>query len=299
MIGRRQWIGGTASLAAGMAQSGVARAEGGLAGLAPALARIERARGGRLGVAVLDTRTGERAGHRGDERFPMASTFKLFVAAAVLARIERGEERPDRRIRYGRADIVAWSPVTEAPAHLRDGMSVAGLVEAMMTISDNTATNLLLAAIGGPAGLTSFLRGVGDAVTRSDRDEPTMSEGRPGDPRDTSSPAAFLATMRALTLGDALSPAARERLVLLMKGNQTGGPLLRARLPPGWVVADRTGAAGFRSRNVVGLIWPARQAEPVLVTAFLTEGPAHPPARDAVLAEVGGEIYRALGASPA
>ncbi len=298
MIGRREWIGSAASLAAGMTGVGAARAEGGLAGLPAALARIERERGGRLGVAMLDTRTGERVGQRGEERFPMASTFKLFVAAAVLSRVDRGEERLDRRIRYDRSDLVAWSPVTEAPPNLRDGMTVASLVEAMMTISDNTATNLLLASIGGPAGLTAFLRGIGDAVTRSDRDEPAMSEGRPGDLRDTTSPAAFLATMRALTLGDVLSPASRERLVLQMKANQTGAPLLRARLPAGWVIADRTGAAGHRTRNVVGLVWPARQAEPVLVTVFLTEGPEQSRARDAVLAEVGATLYAALGASP-
>jgi beta-lactamase class A len=299
MIGRRDLIGGAALLAAGMTGVGAARAAGGLAGLPAALARIERERGGRLGVAVLDTRTGERAGQRGEERFPMASTFKLLVAAAVLSRVERGEERLDRRVRYDRSDFVAWSPVAEAPANLRDGMTVASLVEAMMTISDNTATNLLLASIGGPAGLTAFLRGTGDAVTRSDRDEPAMSEGRPGDPRDTTSPAAFLATMRALTLGDVLSPASRERLVLQMKANQTGAPLLRARLPAGWIIADRTGAAGHRTRNVVGLIWPARQAEPVFVTVFLTEGPEQSRARDAVLAEVGAALYAALGAPPA
>jgi beta-lactamase class A len=168
---------------------------------------------------------------------------------------------------------------------------VGALVEAMMTVSDNTATNLLLASIGGPAGLTRFLRSpLGDAVTRSDRYEPAMSEGQPGDERDTTSPAAFLASMRALTLGDALSPPSRERLILLMKANQTSARLLRARIPLGWQIGDRTGAAGHRTVNIVGLIWPLQRPDPVLFSVFLTEGPATRPARDAVLVEVGAAI---------
>jgi beta-lactamase class A len=296
-IGRRPWLAGTAALGASGLQPAPVHAETGFAALGAAFAGIERAGGGRLGVAVLDAAGGRAASHRGAERFPMASTFKLFVAGAVLARADRGEERLDRRIHYAQPDLVPWSPVTDSPAGLRDGLPVAALVEAMMTASDNTATNLLLRLIGGPEGLTAFLRErLGDAVTRSDREEPAMSEGRPGDGRDTTSPLAFLGSMRALLLGDALSEAARQRLLLLMKANQTGATLLRARLPPGWQVGDRTGAAGHRTRNVVGLVWPARRTEPVLVAAFLAEGPERPEGRDAVLAEVGAAIYGALAA---
>ena len=293
MIGRRGWLGG--ALAASAAWP--THAAAGLAGLDEAFARIERRRGGRLGVAVSDTGSGETAYHRADERFPMASTFKLLVAGAVLARVDDGAERLDRRVALPRTGLVPWSPATEPRAARGEEMTVVALVEAMMTISDNTATNLLLAAIGGPAGLTAFLRArLSDPVTRSDRDEPAMSEGRPGDARDTSSPAAFLASMRALTLGDALTLSSRERLVLLMKANQTSPRLLRARLPLGWQVADRTGAAGHRTSNVVALLWPPRRAEPVLLAAFLTEGPAERAERDAMLVEVGAAVAAALGA---
>src|SRR4051812_4100266 len=139
---------------------------------------------GRLGVAILDTQTGARVAHRGGERFPMCSTFKLAASAFVLARVERGEERLDRRITYGQADLLEYAPVTRE--HVKEGsMSLADLCRAAVAVSDNTAANLILATFGGPAGLTKFLRSIGDTVTRLDRNEPSLNESKPGDVRDT------------------------------------------------------------------------------------------------------------------
>jgi len=113
------------------------------------MTELERASGGRLGVAVLDTATGAHAGHRFTERFPMCSTHKLLSAAAVLARVDRHQETLDRIVRFTRKDIIAYSPATEP--HVDSGMSVGDLCAAALTLSDNTAANLLLASIGGPA----------------------------------------------------------------------------------------------------------------------------------------------------
>jgi beta-lactamase class A len=273
---------------------GVARAqaEGGFAGLPDVFARIEAACGGRLGVAVLDTATGRRAGHRRDERFPMASTFKALLAGAVLARADAYRDALERRIRFTRDDLVPWSPVTETRLD-GEGMTLAELCEATMTISDNTAANLLLGVVGGPEGLTAFLRGLGDGVTRLDRTEPGLNEARPGDPRDTTSPAAMLATLHALTLGPALSAPAKERLRTWLRGNRTGDTRLRARLPPGWRVGDRTGTAPHGTSNVVGLLWPPDGGVPLVAAAYLTQGPADGAVRDAALAEVGAAIAAA------
>lgn len=291
MFGRRGCLG----LGLGIAAM-PASAQPGWAGLPAAFAAIERREGGRLGVAVLDTGSGRRAEHRAAERFPMASTFKMLLAGAVLARIDAGQESPDRRIRFRRGDLVTYSPVTQGQAG-GGGMTVAAILEAMMVLSDNTAANLLLATLGGPEGMTAFLRRLGDGVTRLDRIETAMNEGRPGDPRDTTTPTAMLATMRALTLGEALSAASRARLVSLMEGNRVSGNLLRARLPQGWRVGDRSGAGGFNTRGVAGLVWPSGGRAPLLVTAYLTEGPQQTlAARDAVLAEVGATIYAAYEA---
>jgi beta-lactamase class A len=112
-------------------------------------------------------------------------------------------------------------------------MTLAALCEATMTLSDNTAGNLVLKAIGGPAGFTAFARALGDPVTRLDRWEPGLNEARPGDPRDTTSPDAMAANLQRLALGDALSPRSRDRLVAWLVANTTGDARLRAGAPKG------------------------------------------------------------------
>jgi beta-lactamase class A len=194
---------------------------------------LEEASGGRLGVALLDTASGVQGGHRTDERFPMCSTFKLLAAAAVLARVDKGKEQLERDVRFTQKDIVTYSPATET--RVGDaGMSIKELCAAAITLSDNTAGNLLLATIGGPAGLTPFARTLGDDVTRLDRIEPALNEALPGDPRDTSTPAAMLSDLRALALGNALSSSSRAQLTEWLIQNKTGDKRLRAGLPTGW-----------------------------------------------------------------
>lgn len=143
------------------------------------LAALEKRTGGRLGVSVLDTETSISFGYRGSESFPMCSTFKALAAAFVLARADKGEENIDRRVSYGKDKLVDYSPISEKHAGT-DGMTLAALCEAAVTVSDNTAGNLLLESFGGPAGLTNWLRSIGDGTTRLDRTEPTLNEGRKG-----------------------------------------------------------------------------------------------------------------------
>lgn len=258
------------------------------------MAEIEARSGGRLGVALLDTGSGFRAGHRAAERFPMASTFKLLLAGAVLRRVDEGKERLDRVIRFTRDDLVPYAPVT-GPAAGGPGLTVAALCEATVTLSDNPAANLLLDTVGGPAGLTAFLRGLGDATTRLDRTEPALNEGRPGDPRDTTTPDSMAFLIRALALGDALRPASRERLMGWLLGNRTGDAQIRAGLPQGWRAAEKTGSnpsAGIA--NDVGLLLPPGRA-PVLLAAYLTEARIAAAERPALLAEVARAAVRALG----
>jgi beta-lactamase class A len=260
--------------------------------LASSFARIEKEARGRLGVAVLDTQTGMQSGYREDERFPMCSTFKLLAAAAILRRVDEGAERLERRIRFEPKDLVVYSPVTEK--HTGDGMTLAELCDAAVTLSDNTAGNLLLAALGGPAGLTAFARSLVDPVTRLDRIEPELNEAKPGDPRDTTSPAAMTANLRALVVGDALSAASRAQLTAWLAANKTGDTRLRARLPAGWRVGDKTGTGGNGSNNDVGVLWPPGRA-PILVSAYLTKTAVPPEQRNAAIAAVGQAVAEALG----
>jgi beta-lactamase class A len=163
------------------------------------LAAIEAETGGRLGVAALDSESGRRIEYRASERFAMCSTFKLLLAAAVLARVDAGHESLERRLAYGPADLLDYAPVTKARV-AEGGLPVGALCAAAAGVSDNTAANLLLATLGGPEGLTRYARELGDGVTRLDRTEPALNMNAPGDPRDTTTPAAMVANLQRLFL---------------------------------------------------------------------------------------------------
>jgi beta-lactamase class A len=248
--------------------------------------------GGRLGVAMLETATGRALGWRQDERFPMASTFKLVLAGWMLERVDRGQESLANRVQYERSALVPYSPATEKHTGAV-GMTVGELCEATVTLSDNTAANLLLARHGGPAGLTAFAQSLGDTHTRLDRTEPTLNEALPGDPRDTTTPQAMLHTLRKLVLGDALSPASRAQLTQWIVDNKTGDKRLRAGVP-GWKVGDKTGTGANGSSNDIGVLWPPGAGAPVLVTCYMTGVPAAPEVRDAAIAQVARLVAAAV-----
>jgi len=258
------------------------------------LAELERRAGGRLGVAVLDTGSGARVGHRQAERFGMCSTFKLPLAALILREADLGELDLTRQIPYGKDDMVAHAPVTSR--HLARGhMSVVELAEAIQVTSDNPAANLLLKLIDGPAGMTARLRALGDPTTRVDRFEPAMNIVPTGELRDTTTPAAMAALVKRITLDEeVLKQASRERLLGWMEKTETGLKRLRAGFPAGWRSGDKTGSyrtEGMASKcNDVAICWPPGRA-PLIVTAFY-ETPASrsdslDEANQAVLAEVG------------
>jgi beta-lactamase class A len=259
---------------------------------AVALAAVDRQARGRLGIGVLDLANGARFSLRGGERFPMCSTFKFPLSAAVLHAAERGRLSLDRRVPIRRTDIIANSPVTER--HVGGAMRVVDLCHATMTTSDNAAANLLLPLIGGTDGFNAFLRAAGDRVTRLDRVEPHLNEGTPGDPRDTTTPDAMLATMHAVLFGRTLSPASRQRLIGWLVANTTGGTRLRAGLPRGWRVGDKTGT-GETSANDVGVLWPRPGRAPILVTSYLTDARGTQAQMYAVHRNVARAIAAAVG----
>jgi beta-lactamase class A len=258
------------------------------AGLAGALRRIEDASGGRLGVAVRDTATSRRVLHRAAERFPLCSTFKVLACAAVLTRVQEGRESLDRRIRFTTADLVAHSPVTRPHAG-GDGMRLGALCAAAMTESDNTAGNLVLATLGGPSGVTAYARAIGDQVTRLDRTETALNEATPGDERDTTTPEAMAANLDALVLGRRLSSRSRDQFTAWLLACRTGGAMLRAGLPPGWRIGDRTGGSDRGSTNDVAVVWPPGR-KPLVVCVYLTETKAGFDASCATIAAVGRAV---------
>jgi beta-lactamase class A len=259
------------------------------------LAQLERELGGRLGIAALDTGSGRRFDHRGDERFAMCSTFKWMLAAAILSHVDQGILSLDRRLSYKAADLQKYAPF--AKEHLREGGATIGdLCGAAVMLSDNTAANLLLDQIGGPRGLTAYLRGLGDKVTRLDRKEPEMnlSSTDPHDPRDTTTPHAMIATMREILTGDVLSAGSRAILIDWLKSCQTGLPRLRAGLPGDWPAGDKTGTGNNGANNDNAIIWPPGRA-PILVAAYLSGSKRSDDELDAAHAKLGRLVVATFG----
>ena len=239
--------------------------------------------GGRFGLAAIDTESGWAAAHQRDERFAMCSTFKVPLAAAILAEVDAGRMALDDPVPFGREDLTSYAPVI-ARNFERGRLPLGQLCAAILEVSDNSAANLLLRRIGGPEGLTGFIRRCGDEVTRLDRYEEALNTNLPGDPRDTTTPAAMLGLMRTLLLGDVLAPASRTRLTGWMEGSITGRERLRAGLPPAWRVGDKTGTGANGAHNDVAIAFPPGRA-PILIASFVSGGDAPAATRNRVHAE--------------
>ncbi|NWF32194.1 L2 family class A beta-lactamase [Stenotrophomonas sp. SAM-B] len=247
-------------------------------------AALEAASGGRLGVTLLNTGTGWRTGNRQDERFPMCSTFKFVLSAAVLHLADQGRLSLDRRVAVRQRDMLSHAPVTTR--HIGKDVTVRDLCRATMITSDNPAANLLLGMVGGPAGVTAFLRANGDAVTRNDRLEPEMNRFAPGDPRDTTSPAAMAASLQRFVLGDVLKPASKQQLADWLIDNETGDARLRAGLSKAWRVGDKTGSNGEDTTNDIAILWPLAGGAPWVLTSYLQGATVDDAGRNDVLRQV-------------
>jgi beta-lactamase class A len=270
---------------------GALAAQGGASAEA-ALAELESGSGGRLGVFALDTGAGASLGHRGGERFPFCSTFKLMLAAAVLKRSESTLDLLQRTISYAKSDLVSWSPVTGK--HVGKGMSVAELCAAAIQYSDNSAANLLIGLVGGPAAVTAFARSIGDETFRLDRIETELNTAIPGDERDTTTPEAMARSMQKLVVGDALAPKQRDQLAEWLLGNTTGAKRIRAGVPQAWRVADKTGTGDHGTTNDVAVVWPPSRA-PIVLVVYFTQRAQDAKPREDVIAKAAKIVADALG----
>ena len=261
---------------------------------ARALVDLERRAGGRLGVAAWRRGGSQVIAWRGDERFPFCSTATVMVVGTVLAQAARAPGLLDVRVRYRKTDLVSWSPVTER--HVDDGMTVADLCAAALQASDNSACNLLLDRIGGPAAVTAFARRVGDTAFRLDRRETELNSAIPGDPRDTTTPRAMAKSLEALLLEEALAPDARRRLLDWMLANTTGKERIQAGVPADWRVADKTGTGAYGTTNDVGIVFPP-QGQPVIVAIYYTGSSPDAQSDSKVVADAAAIVARALAAA--
>lgn len=249
---------------------------------------IEQEISGRIGVAVLDTQNGEFWSYRGDEHFPLLSTFKTLACAAILHSEGDSESYNNITITIEEANLITWSPVMEKL--VGKDVTVEQACEATMLTSDNTAVNIVLEHVGGPQGLTRFLRGIGDNVTRLDRIEPELNEAMEGDFRDTTTPNAMLQTLDKLLLGEIMSKASKKQLRTWMKDNEVSTPLLRTILPAGWSIADRSGAGGNGSRAITAIIW-AKSREAIIICIYLTQTNLSMEERNGVIRQIGEILF--------
>ncbi len=263
------------------------------AALTDPIVDIEDATGGRVGVAAINLGTGEGFSHRADERHAMCSTFKWILAALVLRRVDAGEDQLDRILTYTEADLLDYAPVTEG--QVSTGMSLAALCEAAVTVSDNTAANLLLRTLDGPSGFTARLRELGDLTTRLDRWEPELNRNVEGEAWDTTTPAAMLVLMTRFLFEDLLTPASRDRLRGWMIDTRTGLQRLRAGLPRDWISGDKTGtSANDQSNDLAFAIDPTGRSGPLLIVSFLNVPQPAAQERDFAHAAIARELVERL-----
>lgn len=295
---RRRILGGAAAsaLAAVLPAGGRAFAKGPREKVTTGRLRaLERAHSARLGVFARDTVTGRTVLYRADELFPMCSAFKTIAVAAVLRDLDRDGRFLAHRILYTEKDVTesGYAPITGLPENLERGMTVAALCAAAVDHSDNTAGNLLLRELGGPDAVTRFCRSIGDRVTRLDRWEPALNSAEPGRSTDTSSPRAIGSTYDRLVIGDALGTPDRQRLTGWLRGNTTGGNRLRAGLPKGWQVAEKTGTGSYGTTNDVGIAWPPGRG-PIAIAVLSTKHDPAAAADEPLLADTAAVLAAAL-----
>ncbi|MEB9528854.1 class A beta-lactamase Bla1 [Bacillus anthracis] len=222
--------------------------------------QLEKKFDARLGVYAIDTGTNQTIAYRPNERFAFASTYKALAAGVLLQ--QNSTKKLDEVITYTKEDLVDYSPVTEK--HVDTGMTLGEIAEAAVRYSDNTAGNILFHKIGGPKGYEKALRKMGDRVTMSDRFETELNEAIPGDIRDTSTAKAIAKNLKDFTVGNALPHQKRNILTEWMKGNATGDKLIRAGVPTDWVVADKSGAGSYGTRNDIAIVWPPNRS-PIII----------------------------------
>ncbi len=252
---------------------------------------IEQQISGRIGIAFIDTLDSTVWSYRGDERFPMMSTFKLLACAKLLHDADTGSVNLERGTIIREQQLVEWSPITKK----RVGQSITfrDACAATMLTSDNTAANIVLTGIGGPKELTTFVRKLGDSFTRLDRIEPDLNQAIIGDVRDTTTPMAMAHTVQTLLFGDILTELDAIQLMRWMQQNTISAGLLRSVLPHGWSIADRTGAGENGSRGITAVLWHPKR-EPIIIVIYLTETDLALRERNQIVAKLGRSLFSKL-----
>jgi len=258
----------------------------------PEIAAYERQSGGRVGLYAKNLESGATLKWRANERFVMCSTFKASLAAFALARADRGEDRMDRMLPYSETDLLEYAPVARSNL-ARGAMSISEMCAAIVELSDNTCANVLMKHVGGPSALAAFWRSLGDGVSRLDHYEPELNRSPPGDPDDTTMPAAMAGSLRRLVVEDVLSPSSRRQLSGWMINCKTGANRLRAGLPTSWIIGDKTGNNGKDAMGDIAVAWP-KPGAPILISVYTQGGSPSPVQVESLFAAIGRTVTSRL-----
>jgi beta-lactamase class A len=210
------------SILAFFAQPAIAASSPSLTSLEQQLASIVATKSADVGVAALDLNTGETVSIKGNTPFPMASTVKVAIAALYLAQVDHGRRSLDDTI---------------------NGVSARKLMARMLIHSDNRATDILLADLGGPNAVHDWLQDNGVTGLRVDRTIGQLLKSKRDlwDRRDSSTPVAMVDLLRRIYKAELIKPESRNYLLDLMAQCQTGKNRMKALLPWGTPVEHKTG----------------------------------------------------------
>ena len=293
--------------------------------LVESFARLAQQTDGTTGVAIQQIGGGDVMTLNAGTRFPMASTFKISVAGAIFSLIDSGKLTLDHMITVDPALVVPSDGIADQLPHRGVSLSVHNLLELMLTRSDNTATDVLLAEAGGPAAVTAWLRGIGITGQQIDGGtgplilralgvppgsgsfrerraaamaDPAMRERSQkrapnvafnNDPRDASTPEAMLKLLLTIRAGKAVSAASTKTLIEIMERCHTGDKRLKGLLPVDTVVAHKTGTL-MSIANDVGLV-TLPDGSQFAIAVFVKGDTKGTEVQDRVIADVARTAY--------
>lgn len=256
------------------------------------MAGIAQAAHGPVGAAVLLVEGGAVVALHGQQRFPMQSVYKLPIAVAVLRQVDAGTLSLNQPVQIRPSDLVPSSRYSPIARNSPNGtrMTVSALLDAMVRISDGTASDVLMTLAGGPQQVTASLRSLGIQSMSVATTEKAMAQNEQVQYQNWTTPEAMAALLRALQQGRGLSASSRRLLLGLMAGSATGPHQIKGLLPPGTVVAHKTGGSGTlhgltRATNDAGLV-TLPDGRHLAIAVFVSDSRANAAARDAVIAKI-------------
>ena len=250
------------------------------------MTQMELTYGGKISFSAINTSDNKRLKYNANERFPMCSTYKFMLVAAVLKKSMKNPAFLQKQVLYDQDDLITYSPVTKE--HLSAGMSIEALCYAAI-LSDNTAANLLIKELGGITSVNKFARSIDDVSFRLDRVEPDVNTAIPGDLRDTTTAHAMTNDLHGIVLGEVLDSVTRKKIQEWLINNTTGNARIRAATPKTWFVGDKTGTCSYGTTNDIAIVWP-KNCSPIAITIFFTQPGKDALPQDKVIEMVAGTV---------